>query len=257
MFLFKVCANGLVKFDQSSYEVNPRNFGTYSEQKENSACLAPYWSFVDLDYFESEESNVYIRKYTDRNVNYRDVFTKAEDYGNRILGIDDYKPQWVVIITWHNLQPKQPVNQDCIFVSEMNCQLDFIRFLVQHMRHCSRRKYNKNLLKEARPGQPGKTRRKGLLSDVCKCSKIFSVIYENNVHADFTFQYRSRANMNTLCIYCTLCLQLTLIFTIYLKIYENYAIKDIQLISDSQNVFCAVFEPSRIRAHGPLSRLKL
>ena len=105
--IFQICANGLVKFRESSYELSPRNFGTYDGQETGEACLAPYWSFVDLDYFDSGHSKVFYRKYDDPNSDYRDVFAKATDYGNKILNISNYSPSWVMVITWLNLRPKE------------------------------------------------------------------------------------------------------------------------------------------------------
>ncbi|CAB3998510.1 Hypothetical predicted protein, partial [Paramuricea clavata] len=102
-----VCANGLVKFQSRNYEVNPRNFGTYGGSG-GSACLAPYWSFVNLDYFESGESKVFFRKYEDSNNDFRSVFSEAREYGKTILRKSDYNPLWVTVITWVDLRPKQP-----------------------------------------------------------------------------------------------------------------------------------------------------
>ncbi|CAB3981387.1 Hypothetical predicted protein, partial [Paramuricea clavata] len=103
-----VCANGLVKFESRIYEVNPRNFGTYRGQSSDSACLAPYWSFVNLDYFQSGQSKVFYRKYEDSNNDFRGVFTKARDFGRTILSESGYNPFWVTVITWVDLRPKQP-----------------------------------------------------------------------------------------------------------------------------------------------------
>lgn len=100
----------MVKFSGRSYELNPRNFGTYQQHDSDAACLAPYWSFVDLDYFESGESKVFFRRYEERDNDVRGVFAKAREYGNTILDKTDYNPQWITVITWENLRPKQPTN---------------------------------------------------------------------------------------------------------------------------------------------------
>ncbi len=107
-FIFQVCANGLVKFDEGNYEIIPRNFGTFNGQRTSGSSLAPYWSFVDLDYFESGHSRVFYRKYGEPNNDFRGVFAKATAYGNRIFQISDYSPSWVTVITWVDLRPKQP-----------------------------------------------------------------------------------------------------------------------------------------------------
>ena len=104
---FQICANGLVKFKDGDYARSPRNFGTYEGQETGQACLAPYWSFVDLDYFETEESKVFYRKYTDQDNNFRDIFPNAKEYGNKILKLSNYSPSWVMVVTWLNLKPKE------------------------------------------------------------------------------------------------------------------------------------------------------
>ena len=127
-FIFQVCANGLVKFQSRSYEVNPRNFGTYGGQSSDSACLAPYWSFVNLDYFQSGESKVFFRKYEDSNNDFRGVFNESRDYGNTILNKTDYNPFWVTVITWVDLRPKQPGDVTYGGVSKLNYSLNSFSF---------------------------------------------------------------------------------------------------------------------------------
>jgi hypothetical protein len=117
-----------VKFQSRSYEVNPRNFGTYGGQTSDSACLAPYWSFVNLDYFQSEQSKVFFRKYEDSNNDFRGVFTEARDYGNTILRKSDYNPFWVTVITWVDLRPKQPGDVTYGGVSKLNYSLNSFSF---------------------------------------------------------------------------------------------------------------------------------
>jgi hypothetical protein len=126
-FIFQVCANGLVKFQSRSYEVNPRNFGTYGGSG-GSACLAPYWSFVNLDYFQSGQSKVFFRKYEDSNNDFRGVFTEARGYGNTILSKSEYNPFWVTVITWVDLRPKQPGDVTYGGVSKLNYSLNSFSF---------------------------------------------------------------------------------------------------------------------------------
>lgn len=109
LFLFQVCANGLVKFNNPSYALNPRNFGTYSGQNQGSESLAPYWSLVDLKFFQTGFSKVYYRSYENRMNNFQ-VFERIESAAKEILNTTEYTASWVAVVTWENLKPKQPLN---------------------------------------------------------------------------------------------------------------------------------------------------
>ena len=105
-FRLQICPNGLLRFRSSSYQAYPRNFGTYFSQR-NDPCLAPYWSAVDLDSFRTGQSRVTVSVYSDPRRDFDGVFSKASDYGRKILG-KRYDTFWAVVFTWYDLRPDQP-----------------------------------------------------------------------------------------------------------------------------------------------------
>ena len=103
-FSFQVCPNGLLRFDGSSYQWLPRNFGTYLFQQRDS-CLAPYWSLVDIFSFFYGSSRVYYTIVNDRN---DQLFSLASDYGKKIFRVSTYQTLWVVVIRWQDVRPNNP-----------------------------------------------------------------------------------------------------------------------------------------------------
>ena len=51
---------------------------------------------------------MFFHRYQNPDKDDRGVFEKAKEYGNLLLGKTDYNPQWITVITWENLRPKQP-----------------------------------------------------------------------------------------------------------------------------------------------------
>jgi hypothetical protein len=107
-FPFQVCPNGLVRFRGRRFQPNPRNFGTYRNQR-SFALLAPYWCNADLNSFETGDSQVFFYTVTVENQEENtELFDIAREYGNTLLNKDDYDPLWVGVVSWHNLRPNNP-----------------------------------------------------------------------------------------------------------------------------------------------------
>lgn len=103
-----------MKFDNRFYEPTPRNFGTYSDGREQTSggqCLAPYWSAVDLEYFKNDFSKVFYKNYLNREEDI-EAFERIDKAANLIKEITNYRSSWLSVTTWINLRPKQPLNNN-------------------------------------------------------------------------------------------------------------------------------------------------
>ncbi|XP_046854018.1 mucin-like protein [Xenia sp. Carnegie-2017] len=102
-----ICANGMVRFDGPEYAANPINFGIFS----SLPIIAPYWSQVDLRFLNNSNSNVTYRLYQNSNENTA-VFDTINTVVETNTEIKNYSANWVLVVTWVCLAPRQPVDNN-------------------------------------------------------------------------------------------------------------------------------------------------
>ena len=101
-----MCPNGMLRFRDSSYQRNPRNFGTYQPQRRDP-CLAPYWSTVDLDSFRDGKSFMFVYRLDDIQKDLHRLFQKAYELGKKLLRFLK-RILWVVVFFWKDVRPNKP-----------------------------------------------------------------------------------------------------------------------------------------------------
>ena len=101
----------MVRFDGPEYAANPIYLGFFS----SLPIIAPYWSQVDLRSLNNGNSNVTYRLYQNSNENTA-VFNTISNVVEANTEIQSYSANWVLVVTWVCLAPRQPVDNNFLGV---------------------------------------------------------------------------------------------------------------------------------------------